>query len=345
MRFLGDFLYFIMVGLLPSFASALGRTRPACKSHDQAKKVLQKLKRNPHTIVKKIIPFSVVGGLIFSVGVGCAPKPTKVYESKQGFSRLIQEKTRQPLKVTEETVVVDARTRFDFTMAHYPGSSHLLWESFAQTKGRFPGRLIEDLESARKRLQIKGLHPKKPIVIIGYGNKGKGEAGRLAWTLFYLGFEDVQIVGDMVLRPSSNIVNSKPEPNAKPWKLKTRPQLISSKKQVLEAVTQKQAGPRKVFLFDVRSKDEYFSKEGLGKPYTLPDLGAIHVEWKEFFREDGRPNVRMKKQLRGLGIKDDSRIIVLSNQGVRSAAATAALVSLGYKNASNFVDGLSSLKK
>ncbi len=275
----------------------------------------------------------------------CVQKPTKIYESKSGFSQKIQQKTRKPLKVTEETVVVDARSRFDFTMAHYPGSSHLLWESFSQAKGRFPGRLVEDLESARKRLQIKGLHPEKPVIIVGYGIDGKGEAGRLAWTLLYLGFDDVQVVGDNLLKPSSNIVNSKPTPNAPFWLLRTRPQLIAKKKQVLEAVTKQLAGPRKVFLFDVRSKEEYFKKEGLGKPYALPDLGAIHVEWKEFYNRQGRPRLTIRKQLKGLGISNDSRIIVLSNRGIRSAAVTAALISLGYKNVSNFADGLESFKK
>lgn len=280
-----------------------------------------------------------------SLFVACAPKPTKMYESKEGYSALIQQKTRKPIKVTDETVVIDARTRFDFTMAHYPGSEHMLWESFSQSGGRYPGRLQEDLESARKRLQLKGLHPSKPVVIIGYGNQGKGEAGRLAWTLFYLGFDDVQVVGEKLLKPSSNVINSKGTVNAKPWTLSTRPQLIASKKDVLEAVTKGQAGPNKVYLFDVRSKVEYFKKEGLGRPYAMPDLGAIHVEWKEFFDSNGRPNVQIKKQLRALGIQDQSRIIVLSDNGVRSGAVNAALLSLGFTNSSNFVDGLKSLKE
>lgn len=364
MKILGDLFYLFKGGLLPFLASAFGRTLHACKNLEMAKQISQNFKtisqvmpgeeclrlaraskaqmpELPKPNLNRIVMLGVGAMLLAS----CAQAPTKVYESKEGFSRWIQEKTQMPLRVTEETIVVDARSRFDYTMAHYPGSSHLMWESFSQTKGLYPGRLIEDLEEARKRLEIKGLHPKKPIVIVGYGLNGQGEAGRLAWTLFYLGFDDVQIVGDRVLKASSNIVNSKPSPNAKPWTLKTRPQLISSKKQVLEAVTKRQTGPRKVFLFDVRSKDEYFKKEGVGKPYTLPDLGAIHVEWKEFFNKEGRPSLKIKNQLRGLGIGNDSRIIVLSNNGVRSAAATAALVSLGYKKASNFVDGLESLKK
>ena len=135
---------------------------------------------------------------LLGLSISCSQKPTKVYQSKQGFSRLIQEKAKKPIKITANTIVIDARSRFDYTMAHYPDAEHLLWESFSQSGGRYPGRIQEDLEAARQRLQLKGLTPERPIVVVGYGTKGKGEAGRLAWTLLYFGFEDVQIVGNVI---------------------------------------------------------------------------------------------------------------------------------------------------
>ncbi|MCB0407474.1 MAG: hypothetical protein KDD34_04660, partial [Bdellovibrionales bacterium] len=84
--------------------------------------------------------------LLLGALVGCSLSPTKVYETKEGFSTVLQAKTKKPIRITDETAIVDARTRFDYTMSHHPKAVNLRWESFAQTKSQFPGRFIDDLE-------------------------------------------------------------------------------------------------------------------------------------------------------------------------------------------------------
>jgi thiosulfate/3-mercaptopyruvate sulfurtransferase len=290
---------------------------------------------------KWIFSGAVLAAILFA---GCSLTPTKVYDSKQGFSRILQDKTRQPILIQDTTVVVDARSSFDFTMAHYPGSANLQWDDFTQKKSGFPGRIVTDLEQIKERLRVNGLHPNRPIVVVGYGSKGRGEAGRMAWMLLYLGYEDVQVVGESALGLTSNQSNPPPVLNEKDWPVNVRASMVATKEEVKAAVTSTAMGADKIYLIDVRSKAEYFAKRGVGQGYTSPDVGAIHIEWTEFFTSDGRPNLKIKQELQGIGINESNRVIVLSNQGLRSGAVSYALVTMGYFKTGNFVDGLPNLK-
>ena len=72
--------------------------------------------------------------------------------------------------------------------------------------------------------------------------------------------------------------------------------------------------------------------------------GIIKFEWKDLFTPQGRPDPRVIPRLEGLGIQSEDRIVLISNKGVRSAAAAYALLALGYAHAQNFADGWNSLK-
>lgn len=276
----------------------------------------------------------------------CSLAPTKVYESRGGFSQILQDKAARPIQIQDNTVVVDARSSFDFTMAHYPDAIALRWDEFTQKSSGFPGRLITDLELIKERLRVSGLHPEKPVVVVGYGVKapGDGEAARVAWMLLYLGFQDVQIVGESVLQMTSNVVRTPPKANAADWAVQPKGSMLAQKEEVKNAVLKPQTGANKVHLIDVRSKTEYFEKRGIGQGYSLPDMGAIHIEWREFLTAEGRPNLAIKNELNGIGISKDSRIVVISNQGLRSTAVAYLLTAMGFTNVATFSDGLISLK-
>ena len=95
----------------------------------------------------------------------------------------------------------------------------------------------------------------------------------------------------------------------------------------------------KTHLIDVRSSKEYMKKRGLGLSYVYPNINAINIEWKEFFDQSGRPNFDLKERLLSIGIGPNDRVLLLSNQGRRSAAATVSLLSLGYRKAANVSGG------
>jgi len=283
-----------------------------------------------------------VGFLLLGLLVGCAQKPTKVAVKQVPKADTLLKRAKAPLKVTNKTLIVDARTRFEYQMAHYPGAVHLRWEGFTDPTSENPGRILSDSKKLIVRLALKGLHPDRPVVVMGEGVDGDGSAARLAWTLFYLGIRDVQVVSKTTLGLSSNIVEEEPHKNAEPWEAPDSSGLMASKAEMLEALRANPGGPRNVII-DVRSEDEYLKKRGFGRKYSVPELGALNIEWKEFFDQNGRPSFALKKKLNGIGIRKGSKIILISDKGIRASAAHFALLALGFQNSKTYMDGYKGL--
>ena len=292
--------------------------------------------------------------LLFSMcGLLSCQTATKVYEKrKQSISGKhpdLEQAARLPIVINEDTVVLDARGSFDFAMAHIPGSKNIHWEDFAQIRSAYPGKLKNKkaLYKMARRLARKGLTPESEVVIVGNGVKGKGQEGRLAWTLYYLGVRNIQFADisyfDFKL---TNTINPEPPQKNKPiWKPDYHPSILAVKGEIRKATMDLPTSRNeKVFLLDVRSKKEYFSKRSFGGDYG-PDLQAIHIEWKEFLTPQGRPNLEMKARLRAIGMGPESRIIAISNRGVRSAAVAMVLTTMGFDNAANYAGGFKELLK
>lgn len=265
--------------------------------------------------------------------VGCQ-QATKVYENKSPFSR-IEDKAKLPLKYGEETVVLDARSAFDYGLGHWSEAIHFPWEKLAESSAT--GQLKLDPRAARRSLSLVGITPETSVLVVGQGLKGQGEAGRLAWTLVYYGISDVQTTNQDAIDVYFSQVEAKPKENAKEWDVPTRQELVIDRANFLKVVTSPrvdQAGV-KTLLIDVRSKEEYFAKKG--NRYAEPDIQALHMEWKEFYEQDGRPNLLLKKRLSALGYSSKDRIIVFSNRGVRSSAAAYSLLANGFVNVQNLL--------
>jgi len=282
---------------------------------------------------------SVLTLLFFSA---CAQKPTKVYTSEDINTLVLAKALHQPIQVTEDTVILDARLPFDFAVAHLAQAVNVRWEDFADSQGPYPGRMKADLSAEVRRLALLGIGPNTPVVILGSGVRGKGEEGRLAWTLLYLGVFNVQTAeADSLGLRYSNIV-SQPRANVPAWEPHIRDSILSSREEVIHVAISKH--DERVHILDVRSKNEYFSKNRQLQ-YEVPDLRAVHVEWKEFFTPQGRPNEAIKDQLQAINIIPTDRVLVISNNGARSGAVTYALLSMGYKKAANFAGGYTELLK
>ncbi|MCB0350685.1 MAG: hypothetical protein KDD38_05840 [Bdellovibrionales bacterium] len=272
--------------------------------------------------------------------VSCAQKPTKIYQSYDVNTNVLQTKLAKPIRVTDSTVIIDARAPFEYAMSHLPQAVNLQWSDFADTRGPYKGRLKSDLTDSLRRLSLLGISPQSEVVILGSGLKGRGEEGRLAWTLLYLGVENIQIAeGDSLGLRYSNIVPP-PRVNAKSWEPKLRLSILADKKEVKKIATSPQDG--RTHILDVRSKNEYFSKTRKLE-YEYPDLRATHIEWTEFYTPDGRPNLSIREQLSAVHIRPTDRIVVISNNGVRSGAVSYALLALGYKNTANYPGGYAEL--
>lgn len=281
--------------------------------------------------------------VVFVLGSCQTPAPTRVTENQSLDLKVLSARMSAPVVLSEDLVVIDTRSRFDYTMAHVPGSIHLTWQEFVDSRSATPGKLQPSFQRFARRLALLGVHSSTPVLVLGNGLKGKGEEGRLAWTLFCLGITNIQIADIEAFASGLTNVETPPRKNADYWEPKIRTKIEASQDEVEKAVFGKKKLKEKVYLIDVRSKTEYFRKKSSSPEYNAPNLGAINIEWKDFFQPDGRPHLSMKDKLRAIGIQVKDRVIAISDNGVRSAAVTMALLAMGFSGAANYSGGYTEL--
>ncbi len=270
----------------------------------------------------------------------CQMKPTKTGGTQQREFEVVVSKSSKPLELNEKMVILDARSAFDYGLNRVVGSHHFPWENLAESAET--GEILRDQRKLAQRLALMGLTPSTPIVVIGNGPSGNGEEGRLAWTLLYLGYKDVQTANIELFRKNLTSMVTPPPKNAEPADVEPDIGMVTAKEEFKRlADNPKDRRENHIWIIDVRSEKEYFNKAPGTEP--KPDIGAINIEWKQFYTQMGRPDPLMRKKLQALGIGENDRIILLCNRGVRSSAASYALISLGFHRVENFLSGWRSL--
>ncbi len=279
----------------------------------------------------------------------CQTKPTKSSVSEpRAFAA-----NNQPVQITPQTLVVDARPAFDYSTAHVPRSIQVTWSDYVEAEPAQRGIIQRDTFAAARRLARLGLSPDSKVVVVGRGLSGEGEEGRVAWMLAYLGIRDVQFAAIDALKPRlTNAPESQPPPSVAIWKPEIDESLNATKDEVLFAINQngvakpisfKGATARLYRFIDVRSEKAYLGKEGLGALKHVPDMGAINIPWQQFFTPSMRVNEKTMKQLSAMGYTPNERIIIVSEEGVTSAAVTMAFRQAGFVNTANYSGGLQDL--
>lgn len=284
--------------------------------------------------------------LLFS---SCAQKPTQVFETRD-VKTLTRPDLKAPIQITEKTVVIDARDAFNFSMAHIARSVNLQWREFSQRKAPFTGLLQDDLFFHARRLARLGVTPEADVLVLGAGLEGEGEEGRLAWTLYYMGVKNVRYAAVNMFRVGwTNQTGEKPYESRPIWKPVVQESVWVKRDELSTILGAKPGGYFKSgfkkpelgghgpVIIDVRSESEFLSKN------LDFDIATINIEWKEFFTKLGRPDPAIVAKLKAVGITPDRRIVLISNQGVRSAAVTMALLDLGFMNAGNYAGGYAEL--
>lgn len=285
---------------------------------------------------------------------GCQLAPTKTRETPErkyeGASGLTA-----PIRLTPETVVIDARPAFEFSVAHVPHSINLQWNDFTvHTDRENQGVLQPDLGAIARRLARAGLQPSGHVLVVGQGRGGEGEEGRIAWMLAYFGFKNVQFAAlDSLKFRLTNISEENPLKSAPPWTLETVESLLVPRAELqfvmnhngVEEPIAYNAGSKPVVyrILDVRDADDYLGRSGFGARHRVPNMGAINIPWKEFFDAGLRVRPEMLAKLSSVGIKPEHRIIVLDADGLASADVTMALRALGFNNAGLLAGGLADL--
>jgi 3-mercaptopyruvate sulfurtransferase SseA len=289
--------------------------------------------------------------LILIAMSGCQTKSTKTSLSEQRAFDLGN--GAQPIVISPSTLVVDARSAFDYSTAHVPRSIPINWADYVEAEPAQHGIIQNDTYSAARRMARAGISPDSQIVVVGSGLQGNGEEGRVAWMLAYLGVANVQFSSIDALKPRlTNEPESQPPKSADIWKPVINESLNATRDEVLFAINKNafispvsyKGGPTRLYKFiDVRSERAYLGKEGIAAIKHVPNMEAINIPWKQFFNSALRPNDATLKQLRAMGYTPEQRIIVINDDGVSSAAVTMALRAYGFNRAANYSGGLQDL--
>lgn len=284
---------------------------------------------------------------------GCQTKPTRISENEERRVALAKA-AGKPIEVSQTTIIIDARPAFDYSTAHIPKSIPMTWSDFSEAKAEQRGILQADRFAIARRLARLGINPDSHVVVVGRGLAGNGEEGRIAWMLAYLGVTNVQFAAIETLNPRYvNTAEAQAPASVAMWKPQEQRSLNATKEELLFAVNNrgsanaisypKTEAPRFFKIIDVRSERAYLGKEGIGAIKNVPNMDGLNIPWPQFFTKGLRPKPDIAAKLKGVGIKPEDRILVLSEDGVSSAAVTMALRALGFENAANVSGGLNDL--
>jgi thiosulfate/3-mercaptopyruvate sulfurtransferase len=224
-------------------------------------------------------------------------------------------------------------------VAHLNGAINLRPEDFTQRETPLLGLLDKDIFGLGRYLARKGIGPQTPVVVVGRGLYGFGEEGRVAWTLKYLGVENVRFASIDYFSMPLTTAEAPPKAPAVIWKPQPVEDLQVSRKDFIHEVMSPRADANSTVIMDVRPSEEYLGKVSSKTVKPPPDIGAINIPWTEFFARSGLVNETIKSKLQSQGITEGRKILVIANKGMESAAVTMALRELGYNKAANYSGG------
>jgi thiosulfate/3-mercaptopyruvate sulfurtransferase len=229
--------------------------------------------------------------------------------------------------------ILDTRPSDQYTKGHIPGAVSVnvpAWQELGKTPGGF-----RNVKAWSEKVGQLGITNNSRVVVYG---KALPDAGRIWWTLKYLGIEEVMLLNggwDAWVKESRPTVAVVPKIVATRFEPRFQADRLEEIESLKEAVTS-----GKVKVVDTRSSDEFTGKEVRGKRGGhIP--GAAHLEWKELLAEDGR--FKNRDQLRELfrehGIKSDESAVCYCQSGGRASVEAFALELAGYPAVKLFVGG------
>ena len=310
--------------------------------------------------MSKRAALAALASLIFGA---CGLKPTRTIETQPRFSPPAdsvgsEPSPEEPIALTHETAVIDVRPAFEFASSRIPRSVSMQWSDFAQNEPAQRGVLQPDLFRIARRLARAGISPDTPVVVVGNGQRGGGEEGRMAWMLRYLGVKRVRFAsifyfpGPFVSRPPSPMPGEpadapqEPAPrNAPVWKPQPAARWLATQAEIRDVINKnklRDAGGGYA-LIDARPAKDYLGQEGFGFAHPVPNMGAVNAPWTDFVDSKGRVDCGFAKKLQSVGVTRDKRVIAFDEYGVASGGVAVALRTCGWTDAANYAGGLRDL--
>ena len=199
--------------------------------------------------------------------------------------------------------IVDTRPPEQYAKGHIPEAMLVdvqSWKELGSSKGGF-----HNAKAWAKK--VGGLQIDHDSQVVVYGSR-LSETARMWWTLKYLGVQDVMILDggwNLWVKEKGSTSTAIPRGVATDFV----PKFQADRLEEIDSL-QKSLRSGKVTVVDARSDDEFTGKEVRGKRGGhIP--GAVHLEWKELVREDGRFKTReqLKKLFGERGILPDATAV------------------------------------
>lgn len=291
--------------------------------------------------MKRFILLLLILTLTALVGCGSAVE----YDDTRPESE--QEASAQPLNekvfidaadytsfVENGALVLDARSLEDYEAGHLPGAA---WADGGKEFQDDLDVIKDDTVALQETARALGLSSDQKVII--YGENVSKRAGRLFWSLEYLGHGEVYIypngydslLAELGVEASTETVT----PPAGDFVVARRESIRASGDEVLAVVNGDATG----VLIDTRRLEEHEGTEDRGDPRQGSIPTATFYYWEDVYAEDG--TLRSKEELQAefaeLGfLEEDVAIIPYCQTGVRSATVYAVLRWLGIKTAKNY---------
>jgi len=243
---------------------------------------------------------------------------------------------KQPAPKFDATkpLFLDARPLFDYSTVHLAGALNIRWDDYAQTEEATKGLLDADLQQVTHRLTSLGVHPDRVTFVFGKGAGGKGEEGRVAWMLEYLGVKDVRVFTAEGFLGKKHPGEQEQTIHAPFWKPTPQESLRIRRAELKTLVQSKDPS---LSIIDVRESNEFKVGGHI--------VGSVNIPFRTFF--DDKSEFLQGPDVRALFGKNkvdvEKTLIFVSQKGVRSAFATYIAHHAGLKS-KNFDGGLQEWK-
>ncbi len=231
-----------------------------------------------------------------------------------------------------DTIWLDARNESLYRRSHLEGAFSLEWEELSQPYLPSRGNLLSLPELTRK-IEKLGISNDSVVFVYGDPHRGWGEEGRIVWTLRSLGHRKAFVVdgGFPILQRLGAKITDRPTPPSKisgRFLASPEPFFFISAEEIRNSLY----SGRYAFI-DTREEREFIGAVPYGEARGGHLPGAVHIYYKELIGKSGEilPQEEVQNLLRKKGIDGKKTIVTYCSGGVRSAFATAVLVSSGFK--------------
>lgn len=292
-----------------------------------------------------MLALTLVAGSMFGLA-GCAEKTEEGGETGTEASVDQTESVRDQYLMTVDDlaagiadyVVIDARAADAYDAGHIPGAINAPWQTFAAMDGA-PGdaewgTLLPAAEIAAK-LGSLGVDTKRTIVVYA-DPTGRGEDGRVAWTLLSAGVTNVRMLdgGWPMWSGSGKAVSTEPVKLAATTvtaaaeldgDLNVTTEYLNDKLSMLQIV-------------DSRAAKEYEGATDFGEKRGGHIPGAVNVAYADLFNDDGtvKSDADLRAMFEAAGLDSNAETVFYCTKGIRSGLMALLARMVGFESAKNY---------